>query len=51
MSQQLVVGKYKFYPYEPAREHTLSVEDLAELCKKLATKKNKRPRRKGRAKE
>ncbi len=34
MSQQLVVGKYKFYPYERDRERTVTVEELEELLKK-----------------
>jgi hypothetical protein len=39
MSQQLIVGKYKFYPYESMKERTRSRDDLAEICLKLKAKR------------
>lgn len=34
MSQQLVVGKYKFYPYERESERAVTLDDLEKLIKK-----------------
>lgn len=41
MSQQLVVGKYKFYPYERDRERTVTLGELEELLKKAKASKGK----------
>lgn len=41
MSQQLVVGKYKFYPYEIDKGRTPTSDDLKELLGKLTAKNEK----------
>lgn len=41
MSQQLVVGKYKFYPYEQPKAERLSPDELAELCVKFRAKRTR----------